>query len=102
MAAAAVEVPFVSSAYNIPQDKVEGLLTSPSVEAVKELFDKLVSKAKEHEKLKSANLKAEVELENVHRNNETKTRSLRANLDRVSKESESLKKQISEQGNTFK
>lgn len=98
MAAAAVDTQYIATSYDISHDKVETLITSPTTEFVKELFERLISKAKEHEKTKASKLKTEIELESALRSNETKTRGIKANLDRVLKESEELRKKLFEQG----
>ena len=98
MAAVAVDTHYIATSYDISHDEVETLLTSPTTELVKELFERLLSKAKEHEKIKASKLKTEIELESALRSNETKTRGIKANLDRVLKESEELRKKLTEQG----
>ena len=98
MAAVAVDTHYIATSFDISHDKVETLITSPTTELVKELFERLATKAKEHEKTKASKLKTEIELESVLRSNETKTRGIRANLDRVLKESEQLRKKLIEQG----
>lgn len=101
MAAAAVDTRFIATSYDISHDKVETLVSSPTTELVKDLFERLVAKAKEHEKTKASKLRTEIELESALRSNETKMRSIRANLDRVLKESEELRKKVNEQGKTL-
>ena len=98
MAAAAVDTHFIATSYDISHDKVETLLNAPTVELVKGLLERLVVKAKEHEKVKASKLKTEIELEGALRSNETRTRSVRANVDRVLKESEELRQKLNEQG----
>ncbi|KMU87665.1 hypothetical protein CIHG_06058 [Coccidioides immitis H538.4] len=76
MATAAVDIPFLSSHYSIPQATLTTLTENPTVDLVGQLLKGIAAKARETEELKSDKLRLEVEFENTARvycRNERKT-----------------------------
>ncbi|KMU76356.1 hypothetical protein CISG_01090 [Coccidioides immitis RMSCC 3703] len=71
MATAAVDIPFLSSHYSIPQATLTTLTENPTVDLVGQLLKGIAAKARETEELKSDKLRLEVEFENTILTGET-------------------------------
>lgn len=98
MAAAAVDVGYIAASYTVPATTIETLLSSPTTELVQSLLVQIEAKAREFDDLKSDKLRADVELENTVRGNETRQKALKATADRALQEVEELRKKLSEEG----
>jgi nucleoprotein TPR len=94
MAAAAPDLPQLSSYLGLPEPSLQTLLTDPTVDLVTALLEKIASRAREHQKVVSENDKLSIELENAVRVGETKARALKASVDKGLKEAAELRQQL--------
>lgn len=99
MADAAVELPYLSSHYAIPQATLSSLTEAPTVDLVNQLLQSITKKAREYDELKSDKLRLEVELENAVRSNESKIKVLKSTVDKGHAEVEDLRKKLHDSGN---
>ena len=98
MAAAAVEIPFLSSHYSIPETTLTSLTEEPTVDLVKQLLECITAKARESEELKSDKLRLEVELENAVRSSESKVKVLKGSVEKGLTEISNLRTSLQESG----
>ena len=98
MAAAAIDIPYVSSYLGIAQPTLNSSLKNPTAELVSSILQAVAAKAKEYDDIKAEKLRQEVELENAVRSNQSKTRSLKATVDKSLKEAADLREKLNEQG----
>lgn len=98
MADAAVELPYLSSHYAIPEATLSTLTQAPTVDLVNQLLASITKKAHEYDELKSDKLRLEVELENAVRSNESKIKVLKGTVEKGHKEVEDLRKKLNESG----
>lgn len=98
MATAAVDIPFLSSHYSIPETTFTTLTQTPTVELVAQVLKSIAAKARETEELKSDKLRLEVELENTVRGNEAKVKVLKSSVEKGHKEISSLRNKLQETG----
>ena len=96
--AASVDTAYVASYCSIPESSVDTLITNPTSELVTIFLETLITKAQEHEALKSDQLRRDVELENAIRGGEAKARVLKANVEKAQEEVSSLRKLLNEEG----
>ncbi|KAI9838350.1 MAG: hypothetical protein M1819_005618 [Sarea resinae] len=99
MAAATVDVPFLSSYCSVPETTLSALIDAPTTELVKSFLESVASKAREHEELRSEKLRTDVELENAVRSGETKNRALKSTVDKSLKEVSDVRGKLKEQEN---
>lgn len=97
MAAAAVDVGYLSAAYSVPAPTLQTLLESPTAELVQSLLVQIQAKARDHDELKSEKLRSDLELENTIRGNEARTKALKASADKALKDVDELRKKLSEE-----
>ncbi|OJD15924.1 hypothetical protein AJ78_03867 [Emergomyces pasteurianus Ep9510] len=100
MATAAVDIPFLSSHYSIPETTLTSLSQNPTVELVNQLLENISTKARESEELKSDKLRLDVELENAVRSGESKVKVLKNSVDKGLVEITSLRGKLQESENT--
>jgi nucleoprotein TPR len=98
MAAAAVEIPFLSTHYAIPEATLNSLVEDPTVDLVRQLLECIAVKARESEELKSDKLRLEVELENAVRSNESKVKVLKGSVEKGLTEISNLRSSLQESG----
>ncbi|KAJ5082950.1 hypothetical protein N7532_011993 [Penicillium argentinense] len=100
MADAAVEVPYLSAHYSIPEATLTSLTQTPTVELVNELLQSLTKKANEYDGLKADKLHLEVELDNTKHSRDSKIKVLKAAVEKGHAEVEDLRKKLHESENT--
>ena len=98
MAAATIEIPFLSSHYAIAESTLSTLTEAPTVELVNQLLEAITKKARETDELKSDKLRLEVELENAVRSSETKIKVLKGSVEKGHAEVEETRKKLHESG----
>ena len=98
MAAATIEIPFLSSHYAIAESTLSTLTEAPTVELVNQLLEAITKKARETDELKSNKLRLEVELENAVRSSETKIKVLKGSVEKGHVEVEETRKKLHESG----
>lgn len=102
MADTAVELPYLSSHYAIPQATLSSLTEAPTVDLVNQLLQSITRKAREYDELKSDKLRLEVELENAVRSNESKIKLLKSTVDKGHAEVEDLRRKLHDSGNSLR
>ncbi|KAI9664826.1 MAG: hypothetical protein M1821_006274 [Bathelium mastoideum] len=98
MAAAAVDVAYISTSYSVPHSTLTTLLDEPTVELVQELLRYLDQKAREHDEVKAEKLRAEVELENAVRSGEARARALNDTVEKGLQDVDGLRKKLHQEG----
>jgi nucleoprotein TPR len=88
---AAVDVPYLATAFELPEDEIQTLLDAPTVELVNQFLASVSAKAQEFDEIKAEKLRVDVELENTVRTSETKVKAQKATLTKHAKEIEELR-----------
>ncbi|CAI7629797.1 unnamed protein product [Penicillium discolor] len=96
MAETAIQLPYLSSHYALPESTLTTLRQAPTVELVNQLLESISQKAHEFDELKSDKLRLEVELENSVRSNESKVKVLKASVEKGHAEVADLRKKLHE------
>ncbi|EER44027.1 filament-forming protein [Histoplasma capsulatum H143] len=96
----AVDIPFLSSHYSIPETSLNTLSQNPTVELVNQLLESISTKAREAEELKSDKLRLDVELENAVRSGESKVKVLKNSVEKGLAEIASLRGKLQESDNS--
>ncbi|KAI9814620.1 MAG: hypothetical protein M1827_003176 [Pycnora praestabilis] len=100
MATVALNIPHLSTHYSIPQTTLTALLDAPTVDLVKSVLAQLAAKAREHDEEKADKLRLEVELENAVRSGDSRTRGLKATVERGLQEVAELRDKLKEEETT--
>lgn len=97
---AAVDLDYIqlSSFTSLSQSSITTLLDDPTTELVRAFLASVSTKAREYDNVKSENLKLHVELENAVRGGETKSRVLKAAVEKGHKESAVLRQVLEAKG----
>ena len=98
MATATVDLPYLSHYLSVPESTLTTLTTSPTTELVNSVLEAVAVKAREHDQVKSEKLRVEVELENAVRSGESRTRGLKATVEKSLKETAELRTKVQELG----
>ena len=98
MAAVAIDIPYLSAFYSIPQVTLTTLREAPTVELVNSLLVQIAAKAQEFDETKAEKLRLEVELENAVRSGQSKARVLKSSVDKGLKEIEELRSKLKAEG----
>lgn len=98
MATAELDIPRLSTFCALPQTSLTSLLDAPTTDLVRNLLQGLSKRIGEHDELKSANLKLNVELENAVRGGEFKSRVLKNSVDKGLREAAELKHKLQDTG----
>ena len=92
----ALDVPYLSTTFGLPEPDLQTLIDDPTTELVKQFLTSLTAKAHEYDALKSEKLKVDVELENTVRTSETKVKAQKAAVNKHVKEIEELGSKLNE------
>lgn len=98
MADVAIELPYLSSHYALPEATLNSLTQAPTVDLVNQLLQSITKKAHEYDELKSDKLRLDVELENAVRSNESKIKVLKTTMEKSHAEVGDLRKKLHESG----
>lgn len=98
MAAAEVDVAYLSGYLGLPQTTFESVLDAPTAELVRSVLDAVTAKAREHDELSADKLRVDIELENAVRSSETRVEGLRASLEKAQKTVEEVRMKLTEEG----
>jgi DNA repair exonuclease SbcCD ATPase subunit len=98
MADTAIQLPYLSSHYALPESTLTTLTQAPTVELVNQLLESIGKKAHEFDELKADKLRLEVELENAVRSNESKVKVLKTSVEKGHAEVADLRKKLQEAG----
>lgn len=93
---AAVDVPYLATAFELPEDEIQTLLDAPTTELVNQFLASVSTKAQEYDEIKAEKLRVDVELENTVRTSETKVKAQKATVTKHAKEIEELRTKLNE------
>ncbi|KAI9722891.1 MAG: hypothetical protein M1812_001339 [Candelaria pacifica] len=99
MAAAAVDIPYLSAYLTVPQTTLTNLSDTPTAELVQAVLERVAAKAREHDEVNAEKLRLDVELENAVRGAESRTRGLKATVDKGLKEVADVRERLKEEEN---
>lgn len=102
MAAAVMDVGYLSGYLNVPQPTLKAVLDSPTADLVRQVLDAVTTKAREHDELAAKSLKLDIELDNAVRGSETRIEGLKSSLEKTQKTVEELRKKLSDTGNLIR
>ncbi len=98
MAAATLDIPYLSTFCSLPQATLTTLKDEPTVELVNTLLIQIAAKAREFDEVKAEKLRLEVELENAVRSGDAKARALKSSVDKALKEAADLRAKLKAEG----
>lgn len=101
MAAAVMDVDYLSAYLSLPQQTLNSVLDSPTTDLVRSVLEAVTAKAKEHDELSADKLRVDIELENAVRTSETRVEGLRASLEKSQKTVEEVRTKLKEEGKCF-
>jgi nucleoprotein TPR len=101
MAAAVLDVDYLSAYLSLPQQTLNSVLDSPTTDLVQSVLEAIAAKAREHKELAADKLRADIELENAVRSSETRIEGLRASLEKSQKTVEDVRTKLKEEGKCF-
>ena len=93
---AAIDVPYLATAFELPEDEIQTLLDAPTTELVNQFLASVSSKAQEYDDIKAEKLRVDVELENTVRTSETKVKAQKAIATKHAKEIEELRTKLND------
>ena len=98
MAAEVLDLQHLSSYCSVPQNSLEALLDTPTVELVRALLQAVEEKARQHEEVESDNFRLNVELENAVRGREAQERSHKNFIAKTRDEQAELRQKLETEG----
>jgi nucleoprotein TPR len=98
MAAATVDIGFLSGYLNIPQPTLTETLDAPTTELVRALLVAVTAKAREHQDLEADKHKVDTELEAAILGSETRSKELKEAADKALKEANELREKLASDG----
>jgi nucleoprotein TPR len=101
MAAAVLDIDYLSAYLSLPQQTLNSALDSPTTDLVQSVLEAITAKAREHKELEADKLRADIELENAVRSSETRIEGLRASLEKSQKTVEDVRTKLKEEGKCF-
>lgn len=101
MAAAVLDVDYLSAYLSVPQQSISNAIDAPTAELVRSILDAITAKAREHDELAADKLRVDIELENAVRSSETRIEGLRANVEKAQKTVEEVRTKLNEEGSYF-
>ncbi|KAI9858209.1 MAG: hypothetical protein M1813_007858 [Trichoglossum hirsutum] len=100
MATAVVDVAYLSSYLSVPESNLSTLVDQPTKELVNAVLQAVTAKAREHDEINAAKLHLDVELENAVRTGDSRTRGLKASVEKGLKELAELRGKLKEEENS--
>ena len=101
MAAAIVDVDYLSAYLSVPQQTLASLIDSPTSELVRSVLEAITAKAREHDELAADKIRVDIELENAVRSSETRIDGLRASVEKAQKTVEEVRTKLKEEGTDY-
>jgi nucleoprotein TPR len=101
MAAAVIDVDYLSAYLSLPQQTLTSVLDSPTTDLVLSVLEAVTAKAREHDVLAADKLRADIELENAVRSSETRIEGLRVSLEKSQKTVEEVRTKLQQEGIFF-
>jgi nucleoprotein TPR len=98
MAAATVDIGFLSGYLNIPQPTLQETLDAPTAELVRAVLVAVTTKAREHQDLEADKHQVDTELEAAILGSETRSKELKEAADKASKEANELREKLASEG----
>lgn len=98
MAAADVDVAYVSAHLGLSESTVSSAIESPTVELVKSILQAIATKAYEYNELYSEKLQLDIELETTARGAEAQCEAFKASADKALKDLEEARRKLQEDG----
>lgn len=97
MAAAAIDVKYLSAYLCVPQDNLSNIIDTPTADLVRAVLIAISKKALEHDELVADKLRVDIEFENEVRKSEIQIESLKTNLENAQKNVESINTKLCEE-----
>lgn len=91
------DLPRISSFLSLPEDTIQAFASLPN-DFIASILESLGVKAKEYDELKADKLRLGVELEQTVRKAETKTKSMKSQLDGALQETQELRTKLNQLG----
>jgi len=101
MAAAIVDVDYLSAYLSVPQQTLTSVIDSPTSELVRSVLKAITAKAREHDELAADKIRVDIELENAVRSSETRIDGLRASVEKAQKTVEEVRTKLKEEGTYY-
>jgi nucleoprotein TPR len=101
MAAAIVDVDYLSAYLSVPQQTLTSVIDSPTSELVRSVLEAITAKAREHDELAADKIRVDIELENAVRSSETRIDGLRASVEKAQKTVEEIRTKLKEEGTYY-
>jgi nucleoprotein TPR len=101
MAAAIVDVDYLSAYLSVPQQTLTSVIDSPTSELVRSVLEAITAKAREHDELAADKIRVDIELENAVRSSETRIDGLRASVEKAQKTVEEVRTKLKEEGTNY-
>ena len=98
MAAAVIDVGYLSAYLSVPQQQLSTVIDLPTAELVRAVLEAVTAKAQEHDELTADKLRVDIELENAVRSSETRVEGLRSQIEKAHKTVEEVRTQLKEEG----
>lgn len=98
MAAATVDIEFLSGYLNLPQPSLTEALDTPTVELVNAVLLAVSAKAREHQELEADKHQVDTELEAAILGSEARTKDLQQTADKALKEANELREKLAAEG----
>jgi nucleoprotein TPR len=96
MAAAIVDVDYLSAYLSVPQQTLTSVIDSPT-----SVLEAITAKAREHDELAADKIRVDIELENAVRSSETRIDGLRASVEKAQKTVEEVRTKLKEEGTDY-
>lgn len=98
MAAAVIDIDYLSGYLSIPRETLSPVIDTPTAELVRVVLEAVTAKAREHDELIADKLRVDIELENAVRSSETRIEGLRSQVERAQKTVEEVRTKLKEEG----
>lgn len=98
MAAAEVDVGYLSTQVGVPEPDLNSALTAPTPDLVKTIFEAVIAKIRALEEDK---FQLGIELEGAIRSSESRCEQFKATTDKALKEVDELRQKLQDEGKTF-
>ena len=98
MAAATVDLGYLSTHLGVPETTLTTVTTDPTAELVNSVLEAVVAKAREYDTLYSEKLQVDIELENAVRSAEARCQSFKATADKALKDVEEIRQKLQDEG----
>ncbi|EOO03724.1 putative filament-forming protein [Phaeoacremonium minimum UCRPA7] len=97
MAAATVDLGYLSTHLGVPETTLTTVTTDPTAELVNSVLEAVVAKAREYDTLYSEKLQVDIELENAVRSAEARCQSFKATADKALKDVEEIRQKLQDE-----